>query len=260
MKMSAVTSARCASILTAAMWLAGPAPTQAALVTWGSATDITGDSDVSLNGSLVAAFNFGGGDVTVNGVTFTSFVAGSPRVLSMTVGDATLSIFDENSNHTLENFDTSSTSAPFTSLSSDYQTLLGTSTGHVFGDWPQTLSLAGLTIGQTYEFEAWVNDSDISGFSSYDLSIDGGDVYLDPNTARDSTSGEVVAGGLGQFVIGTFVADASSQVLTMERGEVGGGLNGFQLRSVAASVPEPGTLALLGLGFAGLASARRRRQ
>jgi hypothetical protein len=58
-------------------------------------------------------------------------------------------------------------------------------------------------------------------------------------------------------MIGTFTADAASQSLEIERGESAGGLNGFQLRSIAASVPEPGTAALLTLGLLGLAYRRR---
>ena len=52
----------------------------AALITWGSATTISGDTDVSTSGTLVGAFNIGGTGVpstTVNGVTFQSFAVGS---------------------------------------------------------------------------------------------------------------------------------------------------------------------------------------
>src|SRR3982751_1109012 len=47
---------------------------QASSITWSSPTTITGDTDVSTTGSLVAAFNFGYSPTTVNGVTFSTFL------------------------------------------------------------------------------------------------------------------------------------------------------------------------------------------
>src|SRR5438105_4408842 len=49
---------------------------EASSITWGSATNITGDSNVSTGGTLVGAFNIGGpgvGSTTVNGVMFAPF-------------------------------------------------------------------------------------------------------------------------------------------------------------------------------------------
>jgi hypothetical protein len=62
----------------------------------------------------------------------------------------------------------------------------------------------------------------------------------------------------GQFVIGTFTANATSQDVTYISGEVNGVVNGFQLRNVTpvvtpAGVPDTGgTLAMLGLALLGL--------
>jgi hypothetical protein len=71
-------------------------------------------------------------------------------------------------------------------------------------------------------------------------------------------------GGLGQFVIGTFVADATSQVLFFAPGN---GrvvqLNGLQLRAVGlAEVPAPASAVLLAVGAGPLATTayRRRRE
>jgi MYXO-CTERM domain-containing protein len=59
-------------------------------------------------------------------------------------------------------------------------------------------------------------------------------------------------------VIGTFTADATSQQIFYANGEINGWVNGFQLRQVVSSVPEPGT-ALAGLVAVGLCAVRRRR-
>ncbi len=242
----------------------------AAPITWGGATDIADDGDVSTTGALVAAYNLGGSAATLNGVTFKQFAIppaqSSPfvPVTSVTV-DAfyTLALFSfEHEPQTLMSFDTSSGNAPFTGLSSGYKSLLGTAGGQNFGDRTTLLTLADLTIGQLYELQVWVNDSSISGCCSFGISLSDGlnGISLDTNTVRD-ISGDVVNGGLGQYVIGTFMADGSSQNINFARGEIGGGLNGFQLRAVqpAQSVPEPATLALLGLGLAGLGFGRSRR-
>jgi hypothetical protein len=233
---------------------------QGAIITWGPITNISGDSDVSTNGTLVGAFNFGGPETAVNGVTFKAFVIGTPQVVSMTVDSLyTLSIVPERVEHTLRNFDTSSANTPFADLSSSYQSLLGTAAGGNFAERDTTLTMAGLTIGKSYEFQAWGNDSGSSGEYSFDIFLDS--LWLEPNTARDMND-FLVEGGLGQYVIGTFVADANSQVVNFGRTEVEGGLNGFQLREVAAgqAVPEPSTLSLslLGLALAGLAFGAKR--
>lgn len=232
---------------------------QAALVSWGSATNISGDSDVSTNGSLVSAFNFGSNtSVTVNGVVFAGMQIGAPQVVSVQIGGVhTLAINPERQDHTLKNFSTGSSVSPFTSLSVDYQTLLSSSAGSSFADRNNFLTLGGLTIGQSYEFQTWVNDATVSGCCSYGINFDG--VDLDPNTLLDA-SFDVVAGGLGQFVIGTFFADAATQEFSYVRGEIEGGINGFQLRALTTptTVPEPGSLFLVGVAALGLGWSRRR--
>ncbi len=250
----------------AGLFLMATSVVQAAPITWDSPAQISGDSDISIDGTLVGAYNLGGTATAVNGVTFREFVVPSapPAVMSVTVDTFyTLALQSfEHDPQTLAVFSTSSPNAPFSALSPGYQSLLGTAAGQTFGDRTTLLTMAGLTIGQTYAFQAWGNDSGSSGRFSYGLflgdGITGSD--LDPNTARDANSGDVVAGGLGQYIIGTFTADASSQEIQFGRSELGGGLNGFQLRAIApsqGSVPEPGSLLLTALGIAVLGWSRR---
>lgn len=250
----------------AGLFLVVASAVQAAPITWDSPAQISGDSDISIDGALVGAYNLGGMTTTVNGVTFREFAVPSapPAVMSVTV-DTFYTIALQSFEHdpqTLAAFATSSANTPFSALSPGYQSLLGTSAGQTFGDRTTVLTMAGLTVGQTYEFQAWGNDSGSSGSFSYGLflgdGITGSD--LDPNTARDANTGDVVAGGLGQYILGTFTADTISQQIQFGRSELGGGLNAFQLRAITplqGSVPEPGILLLTALGLAALGWSRR---
>ena len=211
----------------------------AASITWGAPTGITGNSDVSTNGTLIGAVNFNGPATTVNGVNFQALATTGP---SNTVGNFNLSapFFYPPQN-------TGDGAAPFVSLSSGYKFLLGSAaaTGGTM-----TLTMSGLNIGQSYEFEAWVNNSR-PGFTFQVDVMAGNTVTLDPNSS-------LAAGGLGQFVIGTFVADASSQQVEFSNSEAAV-VNGFQLRQVTSPVvPEPGT-ALFGMALLGAAGLTRRR-
>ena len=227
--------------------------TQAAVVTWGAASNITGDSNVSTVGTLVGAFNVGDGGVsaaTVNGVNFNPFALNSTGgpVSTGTVGNFTLATTDLFlSDNTLYG----SAVAPFTSLSAGYRTLLSsattTSTPFTF-----SLTMNNLKTGILYQFEWFANTSGL-GNQQHSASA-GGTVVLNDNTTA-------VDGGLGQFAVGSFVADSSSQVITFA--PVGAGpqfaqLNAFQLRVV----PESASL-LFGLGLIPLivvVEMRRKRR
>lgn len=250
-----------------------PALATAAPITWGTVQNISGDGDVSTNGTLVDAWNFGSAAATtVNGVLFQAVQIGAPQVVSVGFGAHTLSIDPERVEHTLTNFATGSAlPGPFASLTGAYQALLDASAGSNFADRENNLLLGGLTFGRTYEFQAWFNDSGTVGEFGYGLTI--GDMRdsfgdwlnaadLDPSTQVDS-NGDYIEGGTGQWVIGTFIADAATKALIFERGEIGGGINGFQLRELTPTVPLPlpGTLALVGAAlFAAGAVQRRQRR
>jgi hypothetical protein len=211
----------------------------AALITWGSAQNIAGDSDVSLDGTLVGAFNgsLNGGPavVTVNGVDFARVSIFFPAT----------GIFSFANSGGAGGTNNVTASAPFSSLSASYQSLLAQN----IESNPFTLTISGLTLGDAYAFQWWSNLSgsvNLSNLSATTTATAGNAVTLDANIGN-------VAGGLGQYVIGTFVADAFTQNVQFT-----GPINAGQLRQLprVSTVPEPGTAALLGVMLAGLFGLR----
>jgi hypothetical protein len=137
--------------------------------------------------------------------------------------------------------------SPFGNLTSSYRDLLRGAVAPANGA-ALTLTISGLTVGETYEFEFWSNRS--SGVSSSVTATAGNSVSLFANTPN-------VDGSLGQFAIGTFVADNATQQVAFT-GNNNRWVNAVQLRRLSpAVVPEPGT-ALFGLGLMGVALVRRR--
>lgn len=240
-----------AALLVQSVVLTAASTVSAALVTWGAATNIAGDTDVSTTGSLVGAFNIGDTGVssaTVNGVLFQSMAVANGGVAAVSIGNFALSspgnVFSDNAFF-------GSPNAPFSSLSASYQTLLGSGVTTSDAGVDLTLTISGLTVGAQYEFQ-WFSNYSAPGNDQHTGAgaPSGGIVTLNDNTTGSD-------GGLGQFAIGTFTADATSQVINFD-GPVYALINGFQLRQVPA-VPEPGT-ALAGLLAAGLCGFSRRRQ
>ncbi len=226
----------------------------AAPIVWGTPQTISGDSDVSTVGSLLYAYNLGPSNVassTVNGVPFSSFAfpsaSGFNSGTSVTVGSVTISEFpgDLVAWNTL-----GSASAPYANLSSAYRVLLD-SCGSSGEPNTITLSLGGLTNGQQYAFQWWAsNAAPLPLFAAVAADATNA-VTLDSNLTN-------AAGGVGQFVTGTFTADGVSQ--SIDFNAVGGSgplINAFQVRAV----PEPSTyaLALAGLACGGWHLRRRRR-
>lgn len=230
---------------------------QAAPITWGAATTISGDSDVSTNGTLVGAVNLGtpasvgfgvGVNTTVNGVLFTGLGIPLSGVATATSGPFSFATNVQSSNVSAGD------PAPYSGLSAAYRALLdGAAVDNpTIPTSLRSLTITGLVTGRSYAFQFWVHRSSLS--SRPVIATAGNSVTVLGNTTT-------AFGGLGQFAIGTFVADADSQVIAFAPGSPGGqiSINAVQLRDItpAAAVPAPATLALLGLGLLALGYARR---
>ncbi|HQY87298.1 MAG TPA: PEP-CTERM sorting domain-containing protein [Tepidisphaeraceae bacterium] len=227
------------------------ASSRGAVVVWDFPTDITGDSDVSLEGAFVAAYNIGDTGVTgatVNGVTFDPFEIPNDTYGAVAHGDFRVVSQFLYSLPTVTNADFSSPNAPFTSLSADYQHMLSAGASSTLFKYFM-LELGGLTVGQEYAVQLWANDSSLAyGGTEFivfdDNEFDLGDATLDPNTTNTD-------GGTGQFVIGKFIAGDVTQYIGIGESVYFAGpdigvpiLNSFQLRAV----PEPTSLGLLAVG------------
>lgn len=227
------------------------APARGAAITWSAAQNISGDTDVSTTGTRVGAFHYSppvSTDVTVNGVVFQG-VSVSQFTTSVTSGNFTLA---GSGAFGLQPGITGSLAAPFSGLSTDYRGLLNTSVAFF-----QSLTISGLTVGAQYQFEWWSNDS-LRNNSSTTVATAVNSVTLIPDTSG-------TAGGLGQFAIGTFTADATSQVVAFTpNGALSPNMNAFELRDVTpavvgAGVPLPAALWPGLITSAGLARFALRR-
>jgi hypothetical protein len=227
----------------------------ASTITWNTPTQISGVGNVLTNGTLQEAYTFGTTGITnttINGVVFSNFPA-TGTVVSQTVGNVTLS---GTGNVDGGNGTYGSASAPYASLPAAYTSMLGSSSYEV--NAPLVVTIAGLTIGTAYEVEFWVNDSrGAFGPGRTDTLSGTSNVVLAFNTGAE--------GGLGQYVVGTFVASAATQAFTVagadsntNHANYASQINGIEVLST--STPEPSTLAMMGLGALALGVARFRRR
>jgi MYXO-CTERM domain-containing protein len=211
----------------------------ASLITWGAPTTISNDSDATTAGTRVGAFNvgsFGVASTTINGTTFDPLIANGTSV--------TLGNFNLTASGGLGG--TNFAGAP-AGTSPSYAALVG-SQMFTFSNSNAILTMSGLVTGDTYLFQWWSNASATAAPSLTTATGDGGGAVTLSNKA---------VGTSGQFVIGSFIADATgTQAITFSGARQ---LNGFQLRNVTpAAVPEAGTT-LAGVMMLGLLGARRRR-
>ena len=135
-----------------------------------------------------------------------------------------------------------------------------------------SLTMSGLTIGNQYEIQLMGNDARGTNRSGYMIGVTD-DATLDVFSRVANLNNFTAASELsGDYLIGTFTADAASQTFRMGGTRAGnyvdgqaydnpnGGqaqINALQVRDLGV-VPEPSSTALLGLG--GLALILRRKK
>ena len=117
-----------------------------------------------------------------------------------------------------------------------------------------------MTPGNIYQLEFWVNDGRNSVTAERSETLTGG-----ANSSAALAYGTGPSGtGPGQYILGTFVADGTgTETLTLNA--LGGNdigpsaqINLLQLRDITV-VPEPSSLALLGLGAGVVLRGLRRK-
>jgi len=220
----------------------------AVVINWQAPQNITGDSNVSTLGAFISAGNAGGLATTVNGVTFAAYTFGGSNTFDAAAPSPTFGGGSAN---------------PWNGLSTNYKNLLGAGLYETTpGSTSASLTLSGLTINQTYLVQFWVDDSrdDIVNVSRWTrfLTVTGDSSTssaLDYNVQNQ-------LGGLGQYVTGTFIADATSVAFTFQAGNTDGSgtaavqLNAWQLRAI----PEPSSALLLVAGSGACFFLRNRRR
>jgi len=248
-------------------------PAKAALISWQTAQTISSDTDVDTTGSLYASANFASAsNRTVNGVVFTAFPITNGGT-SATVGNIGLTGVS-NIVGALPNLQGGSLAAtpgaaanPYASLSTNYKNLLTDIAYFVTGnpDGGPTLTtmnftLSGLTSGTQYLIQYWVSNPDAS--AAHRLTQVGygatGPQFVDPNVTNSS-------GGLGQWIKGTFTADATQQSFSVAANNSGGTVNQFQNNIAYATamqvriVPEPTQMVFVAGVGAALGAWRLRK-
>ena len=269
MKRSFLPRAAVAAAATVAIALVG-ASARAAVITWQTPTTSSAPTDVSTAGTLVSAYALGtASNQKVNGVTFAGTTSGFPyggaATITLPDGDT---VFATGTNSKVQD-NGGGTFGPTTgnfATGSTYRTLLSS----VFYNGNSTdalvLTLNSLTVGHSYLFQTWVNDSR-QGADGLTIKVYDGNGNSAILAANSATSKLTPGGTPGQYVIGTFTADATSQVVNYIYNSspytnyTETLANAFQLRDLGSVItPEPATLGLLGLGGLGLLLLGKRRK
>lgn len=188
-------------------------------VTWQTPVTISGPSDVSTLGTYFGSWapqDVSANTLPVNGVTFQGF----SDLPFFTAGPT----FDNG----YDGFGSPNTS------DTNYNTLLKYGRFSNEGSTPATFSWSGMTPGNTYLIQLWVNDGRDIGQSRSET-ITGG-----TNTSAPLSYGSD-GSGPGQYIIGTFVANSSGgQTLTLTPFSTGSSpdpqINLFQVRDITATL------------------------
>jgi len=192
-------------------------------VTWQTPVTISGTSDVSTQGIYFGSWAPQDGSANtlpVNGVTFQGF----SDLPSFTSGPT----FDAGYNA----YGSPNTSDP------NYNTLLQSARYSNEGTTPATFSWSGMTPGNTYLVQFWVNDGRNIGQSRSETITGGASTSAPLSFGSDGT-------GPGQYIVGTFVANSSGgQTLILNAFSMGSApspqVNLLQVRDITATVvPRP---------------------
>ena len=245
-------AAAVAAAITAVFLSVAIQPVKAAVINWGSPLGISGDSDVSTSGTLFAAANFASAsNTTVNGVTFNAFpITGGGT--SATVGNISVQGLVGSGTGFIPATLTPTNINTWATLSASYKNLLAPTLRQAGLGNSLQFTISNLTVGGTYAVQYWVNDSRWTNPSGITVNV--GTAVLTPNTGS-------INGGVGQWVTGTFTADATTQTFSASPATLTTTYaNAMQVRLLA--VPEPSTWAMAGVGiaFAATCSEVRRRR
>ena len=214
-----------------------------ATIAWQSG--IIGDStDISTNGSLVFAINGSattGTSSVVNGVNFVSSTRADSNGLSQVQSPGNESLSTTLANDNQGSFSNGGTSRAFSPL------IEGGWWGAASGD-TASVTLNGLTIGDTYEIQLFSSDARGNRDDTFVTRVDNGDGGVGVDL---SLNNQPFRGRPGDFGIGTFTADSSTQTFNLQ-GFIGSQIdsgriqvNAIQLRVLDPVVLVPGAFPVL---------------
>lgn len=244
--------------LTGLLLMSALQPAMAAVINWGTPVLISGTGDqVVTTGTLFAAANFGSGtNQTVNGVTFAAFqVTGSASGTAASWSSGNFTVAGTGtSTQGLENLNTSGglSGTPWFDMGDTPYRAVAASSAVARSNSPMEITITGLTPATEYLIQYWASDSRFSGAGRTVTLNATNSVVLDVNNTPTT-------GGLGQWVTGTFTADAATQSILVNSGTSPSQLTTYVNAIQIRAVPEPSTLAVM-FAAAGTAAVVRLRR